>query len=55
MNKKAKTGTDNLSLSLKRNIELRKMQVYERDNKNITGKRTNKIGVSRLNLKINNK
>ena len=34
--------------SLKRNLKLRKKQVSERDNNKIIGKRTNKIGQSRL-------
>ena len=38
----------NLSASLKRNLKLRKKQVSERDNNKIVGKRTNKIGQSRL-------
>ena len=38
----------NLSASLKRNLKLRKKQVSERDDKKIIGKRTNKIGQSRL-------
>tara|TARA_B100000524_G_C23450240_1_gene298595 strand:- start:371 stop:553 length:183 start_codon:yes stop_codon:yes gene_type:complete len=50
---KKKKNLDNLSLSLKKNLELRKKQIYERDDKNIIGKRTNKIGISRLNLEIN--
>ena len=45
-----KSQNDNLSLSLKKNLKLRKKQVLERDNKNIIGKRTTKIGLSRLNL-----
>ena len=53
--KKKEDKIDNLSLSLKKNLQLRKKQVSERDNKNIIGKRTNKIGLSRLNLDINNK
>ena len=48
MNKK-KTGNENyLSDSLKRNLKLRKKQVLERDDNKIIGKRTNKIGQSRL-------
>jgi|SaaInlStandDraft_7_1057024.scaffolds.fasta_scaffold788066_2 hypothetical protein len=39
-----------LSESLKKNLKLRKKQVSERDNQEIIGKRTSKIGVSRLNL-----
>ena len=54
MTKKEKKN-GNLSHSLKKNLQLRKKQVSERDNKNILGKRTNKIGVSRLSLDTNNK
>ena len=39
-----------LSESLKKNLKLRKKQVSERDNKEIIGKRTQKIGISRLDL-----
>jgi len=39
---------NNLSASLKRNLKLRKKQVSERDENKIIGKRTNKIGQSRL-------
>jgi hypothetical protein len=39
-----------LSNSLKKNLKLRKKQVSERDNKEIIGKRTQKIGISRLDL-----
>ena len=39
-----------LSNSLKKNLKLRKKQVLERDDRNIIGKRTQKIGVSRLSL-----
>ena len=53
--KKKEKKIDNLSLSLKKNLQLRKKQVSERDSKNIIGKRTNKIGLSRLNLDTNNK
>ena len=53
--KKKEDKIDNLSHSLKKNLQLRKKQVSERDNKNIIGKRTNKIGLSRLNLDTNNK
>ena len=40
---------DNLSISLKKNLKLRKQQIVQRDNKEIIGKRVKKIGVSRLN------
>ena len=41
-------NNDNLSSLLKRNLKLRKKQVSERDKNRIVGKRTNKIGQSRL-------
>ena len=46
---------EDLSFSLKKNLQLRKKQINERDSKNIIGKRTNKIGLSRLNLDTKNK
>ena len=51
MEKKSKN--DSLSISLKKNLKLRKKQVLERENKNIIGKRTTKIGLFRLNLDDN--
>ena len=39
---------NNLVASLKSNLKLRKKQVLERDDNKIIGKRTNKIGQSRL-------
>ncbi len=48
MTKKKSDIENNLSASLKRNLKLRKKQVLERDDKKIIGKRTNKIGQSRL-------
>ena len=48
MTKKKSDNENNLSASLKRNLKLRKKQVSERDDKKIIGKRTNKIGQSRL-------
>ena len=48
MTKKNSNNENNLSASLKRNLKLRKKQVSERDNNKIIGKRTNKIGQSRL-------
>ena len=48
MTKKKSDKENNLSASLKRNLKLRKKQVSERDNNKIVGKRTNKIGQSRL-------
>ena len=54
MTKKNINNEDNLSASLKRNLKLRKKQVSERDDNKIIGKRTNKIGQSRL-IVANNK
>ena len=48
-----KSKNDSLSISLKKNLKLRKKQVLERENKNIIGKRTTKIGLFRLNLDDN--
>ncbi len=48
MTKKNINNEKNLSASLKINLKLRKKQVSERDDKNIIGKRINKIGQSRL-------
>ena len=48
MTKKKSNNDNNLSDSLKRNLKLRKKQVSERDENKIIGKRTNKIGQSRL-------
>ena len=48
MPKKNSYNQNNLSASLKKNLKLRKKQVLERDNNKINGKRTNKIGKSRL-------
>ena len=48
MTKKNIDNENNLSASLKSNLQLRKKQVSERDDKKILGKRTNKIGQSRL-------
>ena len=55
MTKKNIIDQNNLSASLKSNIKLRKKQVSERDDKNIIGKRTNKIGQSKLLDKDNKK
>ena len=52
MTKKKSDNENNLSASLKRNLKLRKKQVSERDDNKIIGKRTNKIGQSRLFIKI---
>ena len=48
MTKKNSDNVNNLSVSLKRNLKLRKKQVSTRDDNKIIGKRTNKIGESRL-------
>ena len=48
MTKKNGEYEKNLSVSLKRNLKLRKKQLSERENNKIIGKRTNKIGQSRL-------
>ena len=48
MTRKKSLNENNLSASLKRNLKLRKKQVSERDDNKIIGKRTNKIGQSRL-------
>ena len=48
MTKKKSVNENNLSDSLKRNLKRRKKQVSERDENKIIGKRTNKIGQSRL-------
>ena len=50
-----KNKNNELSVSLKKNLQLRKKQVSERNDKKITGNRTNKIGESRLNLTYNKK
>jgi len=54
MTKKNIYNENNLSASLKRNLKLRKKQVSERDDNKIIGKRTNKIGQSRL-INVHNK
>ena len=43
---------DELSLSLKNNLKLRKKQILERNKKKIIGKRTKKIGDSGLDLNV---
>ena len=48
MTKKKNENENNLSASLKSNLKLRKKQISERDDNKIIGKRTNKIGQSRL-------
>ena len=47
---KRNAKNDQLSASLKENLKLRKKQITDRDNKKIIGKRTTKIGISRLDL-----
>ena len=48
MTKKNINNENTLSVSLKSNLKLRKKQISERDDNKIIGKRTNKIGQSRL-------
>ena len=55
MTKKNIDNENNLSASLKSNLKLRKKQVSERDDNKIIGKRTNKIGQSRLFIKDSKK
>ena len=52
MTKKNIDYETNLAASLKSNLKLRKKQVSERDENKIIGKRTNKIGHSRLFDKV---
>ena len=54
MTKKNSDNENNLSASLKRNLKLRKKQISERDDNKIIGKRTNKIGQSKLFAVYNN-
>jgi hypothetical protein len=54
MTKKNSDNENNLSASLKRNLKLRKQQISERDDNKIIGKRTNKIGQSKLLEVYNN-
>ena len=49
---KKKSQNDSLSISLKKNLKLRKKQVLEREKENIIGKRIKKIGCSSLNLDV---
>ena len=51
MSKKISTNNNSLSISLRKNLKLRKKQTVERDAKNVSGKRLSKIGISPL---INN-
>ena len=53
MTRKKSVNENNLSASLKRNLKLRKKLVSERDDNKIIGKRTNKIGQSRLFINNN--
>ena len=53
MTKKNSDYENNLSASLKINLKLRKKQVSERAEKKIIGKRTKKIGQSKLLAKYN--
>ena len=55
MTKKNIDNENKLSALLKNNLKLRKKQVSERDESKIIGKRTNKIGQSRLILTHNKK
>ena len=48
MTKKNNNNENNLSISLRRNLKLRKKQVLEREDNKIIGKRIHKIGQSRL-------
>ena len=54
MTKKNSYNENNLSASLKRNLKLRKKQISERDDNKIIGKRTSKIGKSKLISVYNN-
>ena len=54
MTKKNIDNENNLSASLKRNLRRRKKQVSQRDDNKIIGKRTNKIGQSKL-IEVYNK
>ncbi len=54
MTKKNNDNANKLSASLKRNLKLRKQQISERDDNKIIGKRTNKIGQSKLLEVYNN-
>ena len=53
MTNKNKNNYNDLSKCLKKNLQLRKKQVLERDEKKIIGKRINKIGQPRLTLTYN--
>mgnify|MGYP001182902558 FL=1 len=51
MSNKISTNNNSLSISLRKNLKLRKKQTVERDAQNVSGKRLSKIGISPL---INN-
>ncbi len=52
MSKKISTNNNTLSISLRKNLQLRKKQTTDRDANKVTGKRLSKIGFSSL---LNNK
>ena len=52
MSKNISTNNNTLSISLRKNLLLRKKQNTDRDAKNVSGKRLSKIGFSSL---LNNK
>ena len=55
MSKKTIKKKEKLSSALKENIKLRKKQISNRDEKNIKGKRLEKVGYSSLlHKKLNN-
>ena len=55
MSKKTINKNKKLSSALRENLKLRKIQINERDEKNIRGKRISKIGYSSLlHEKVNN-
>ena len=53
MTNKNKNKNNELSISLKKNLRLRKKQISQRENKQIIGKRTRKIGVLSLYITYN--
>ena len=55
MSKKTINKNKKLSSALRENLKLRKIQINERDEKNIGGKRLSKVGYSSLlHKKLNN-
>ena len=55
MSKKTINKNKKLSSALRENLKLRKIQINERDEKNIRGKRISKVGYSSLlHEKVNN-